>query len=160
MKKTYLFTIKDELSIYYPSKIIYDNKEFINAFHLILYLKALLFNDKRTAQYIQKESNINILKIYTKQIKNYQHKTYLKHSLDISKTVLKEKFNQHTNIYNKALNLYKSGYKFVYANRMEFFWSTGLIENSVDNYDETKWKGKNRLGKLIEEIIKENINNK
>jgi len=135
------------LSQWYPSCFVIDDTMYLTAEHYMMVQKALLFNDKETIIKILETNSPKEAKRLGRLVKNYDNDTWHRISLDVVIKGNIAKFQQN----NKLGDFLKStGDKIIVeASPYDKVWGIGMSMNDPDILDESKWRGKNLLGKAL-----------
>lgn len=131
-------------------------RRFFNTEQYYMFEKAICFGDMYIAQKIlELEFNecfsFNAKKL-GKQVKGFNQDEWNKVSYNIMLRGCLEKFSQNKVLFDKITSPEFEGKHFVEASLCDFIWGIGLGENEPDADDETKWKGTNWLGKVLDEV--------
>lgn len=146
----FFWTKHSPLSNHYPAHVVVDNVHFKSAEHLIMHRKALLFKDTQTASKILKSKDAAEAKSLGKEVKGFDKTVWNRHSLDIVKSAVLAKFNQHDDLRSALL---ATGSKvLVEANPYDKFWGVGLRLSDPKILDPGQWQGKNNLGELLQKV--------
>lgn len=143
-------------SNWYPCKFTYNNVEFNCSEQALMYEKAILFNDQKTAQRILEAKTPKEQKALGRLVKNYNENIWSKNREKIMTDILLAKFTSKNNFKNEMIK-YKN-YQFVEASPVDRIWGIGLHEDNELIKDETNWRGQNLLGKALTKVCNQ-INN-
>lgn len=150
MKKyTFFWKSNSPFSNWYKSKFIHNGIIYNCSEQYMMYQKALLFNDLKTAQKILETESPKEQKDLGRQIKNFNPDVWDKNCFSIMLKGLKEKFLQNEDCLN-ALEQAKNTI-LVEASPVDRIWGIGYAEDSALNHIDS-W-GENRLGKLLNQVI-------
>jgi len=117
----------------------------------MMYVKAITFNDLKSANDILHSTNPKEMKFLGRNVKDYKEDVWSVIRFDVVKRAVKAKFTQNLTL--KTLILQYKGILFVEASPYDKIWGIGFAENeALENID--KW-GKNLLGKVITEVCNE-----
>lgn len=140
------------LSQFYPSKFV-DHKNNVTYFSAEQYMhsqKAKLFDDNDTYRLIMNEKkNPKLIKRYGRLVKNFDQSQWNKRKEDIVFRGNYLKFRQNKHL--KDALLLTKGKRLVEA-REDSIWGIGLRITDHRIYDETKWKGLNLLGQILDKV--------
>ena len=150
---TVFFKGSSTFSNHYPCTFTIDNEQFNCSEQSYFYSKAKFFKDEYTAQEILNENNPVLQKKLAKSIKNVVEENWAQVKENYMYKSLKAKFTQ--NILLKNVLLETNNNVLVEGNPNDNYWSAGLSVYSRDIWKSSLWPGKNRLGKLLEEIRSE-----
>lgn len=149
----FFWTAKDIYSNFYYSPFNHQGKAFKWAEQAIMYRKAKLFGADEIANQILIATNPADCKQLgrSRQIP-FDGKIWDENKMKIFKEILLDKFKNP-----KLLSQLKSTgtKKFAEASPYDKIWGIGLRENHPDVLDESKWKGQNLLGKILDDVRKE-----
>ncbi len=150
-KTVYFWTYRDIFSNHYTYDMEIDGFKFNCVEQYMMYQKAMLFGDSKTAFKILNETIPNIIKQLGREVSNFNEKIWDEHKYEIVKKACYYKFFK-TNLYNQFIK-YK-GYNFVEASPYDKIWGVGLSENDDAILEEKNWRGQNLLGKILTELAK------
>lgn len=109
--------------------------------------KALLFNDKESAEKIIESKDPKKQKELGKLVKGFNEAMWNQHKFDIMVKGLVLKFEQNPNLKKQLL---ATGNKIIVeGSPKDKIWGVGLHYNDELILDEKNWKGKNLLGKAL-----------
>lgn len=143
--------------------IKYDGKEmeFFNSEQYFMWIKAITFDDKETAEKILKKGkNPKTAKALGREVKNYDDKKWNEIRYKVMVDANYYKYSQNEELKELLLNLEFDGKHFVEASKYDTIWGIGLTEDNPLVDDEANWKGQNLLGKVLDEIRKILLNEK
>ncbi len=139
----------------YPSQwflapITIDNQEFNCCEQRMMYMKALTFNDKETADLIMMEKEPKEQKKLGRLVKNFDADKWDTIADEIVYEANLAKFTQHQELNEKLLT---TGNKIIVeCSPYDKIWGNGLDITTTLNTPEEEWKGTNRLGKAIMKV--------
>lgn len=136
--KTFLF--QDEFGVKYYS-----------AEHYMMYWKAMAFKNEKIAKMVLADPSPREVKKYGRMIENYDDQIWdsIRYNIVVKGNILK--FAQNPDLL-QFLAKYKY-LKFVEASPQDKIWGIGLHFDDDRCLDESKWEGKNLLGKAINATI-------
>lgn len=143
-------------SNWYPCKFTYNNVEFNCSEQALMYEKAILFKDQKTAQRILEAKTPKEQKALGRLVKNYNENIWSKNREKIMINILLAKFTSNNKLKNVMIK-YKN-YQFVEASPFDRIWGIGLHEDNELIKNETNWRGQNLLGKALTKVCNQ-INN-
>jgi ribA/ribD-fused uncharacterized protein len=131
-------------------------RRFFSSEQYFMYEKAIHFGDTFTAEKILAlEFNENFsyaAKKLGRQVKGFDSDQWQKVSYDIMLRGCLAKYSQNKVLFDKITAPEFEGKHFVEASPYDKIWGIGIGENEPDADDESKWKGKNWLGKVLDEV--------
>ena len=133
-------------SQWYPSEFIdFEGVKYSSAEQYMMYQKALLFQDKETAQEILKENNPKNIKALGRKIKNFDEKVWNDKKLCI---VIMGNYHKFSNNVEMGELLLSTGDELIAeASPVDKIWGIGIDEqNAINGAD---WRGENLLGKSL-----------
>jgi len=140
------------LSHQYEIEIILDGKKYKNCEQRIMEQKALLFNDRETAELIMNETDINNYRRLGRQVKNFNYYIWNRNVDSIIYEVNMAKFQQNPALYDKLVE--SNNKTLVLCIKNDNLYANGLDVNESIMVPEKEWKGLNRIGKIIMEVRK------
>lgn len=109
--------------------------------------KAKEFGDDEIYKKMLDTPSGKAVKALGKKVKNFQKEVWDAKRLEIMMHGVKAKFVQHPELQKQLL---ETGDKQIgEADARDSFWGIGTSENTDKSVDPTKWKGQNRLGKIL-----------
>ena len=147
-----LFWGKNDIySNFYPVKFEHQGRTFQNSEQAFMWRKAQYFKDWLIAgKILQMAQQPNYAKSLGRKIKNYNDEQWDKVRFDIMREVVYDKFRQ-TNLKHQMIE--DGGNKeFVEASPYDGIWGVGLKDSDPRIHDKSEWKGKNMLGKVMNDV--------
>lgn len=149
---THIYFWRGIFSNWYPCQFTIDNILFYNTEQAFMYRKAILFDDKETAEKIIAEKDPHLVKKFGREIKDYNDDVWSLARRDAMFKVNLEKFKQNPGL---AIQLLDTGDKvLVEASPYDKVWGVGLAEDDDRILDESNWQGTNLLGNVLENVRK------
>lgn len=109
--------------------------------------KAKEFKDDEVYKKILETPSGKAVKALGKKVKNFQKEIWDGMRLEIMMRGVKAKFVQHPELQKQ---LQETGKREIgFADARNSFWGIGTSENTEKSADPSKWKGQNRLGKIL-----------
>jgi ribA/ribD-fused uncharacterized protein len=109
--------------------------------------KAKEFGDEEIYKKMIDTPSAKAVKALGKKVKNFIKETWDERRLEIMMRGVKAKFVQHPELQKQLLD---TGNKTIgEADARDSFWGIGTSENTEKSNDPSKWKGQNRLGKIL-----------
>lgn len=146
------------LSNWCPCDIKYyfedEDKEhyFPTSEHLFMYLKAKCFNDENAKSSLLLTVQPMMAKIIGRSVKNYDDKVWSEKRYEAMLKANYAKYEQNQDLREMLLDPKFDGKSFVEASPEDGIWGIKRMQNDQDADDETKWKGQNLLGKVLDEV--------
>ena len=131
---------------------------FYNTEQYFMYMKAIVFGDEVIAKQILEDGDPKKVKALGRKVQNYDEQMWNDKRFQIMLRANVAKFSQNEDLKQLLLSLEYEGRGFVEASPYDKVWGVRMYESNPDIDDETKWKGLNLLGKVLDEtrrIIKE-----
>ncbi|GMT10907.1 hypothetical protein PFISCL1PPCAC_2204, partial [Pristionchus fissidentatus] len=152
---TLFFTVVSPFSNFHPCLFREEDHEgemrrFSCVEQFYMFMKAAVFDDIDTAEDVMKERNPKRMKSLGKNVKGFQQQRWDQLSPQVMKKALTAKFSQ-----NEKLRRYlflTQGSQMVEASPMDTVWGIGLPMDSPDAINPRRWRGTNRLGKIMTEV--------
>ena len=134
----------------------YDGHDFFSSEQLFMYLKAKLFNDEESMEKILAASTSKDAKELGRLVKGFDQEVWdsEKENLMLEALRCKSKYSSEF----KSVLLENKDKIFVECNPYDNIWSCGLSENDPRGAEPEKWRGQNLLGKCMNRLIEELIN--
>lgn len=135
------------LSNWYPSPFVADGKKFSSAEQYMMYCKAKCFHDEEIAEKIMGTDEVAIIKALGRKVRNYEEEVWSRIRGQEVYEGLLEKFSQNEDL--KAKLLGTGDATLVECAVKDCIWGIGLSMDDPDRLEESKWRGKNLLGKTL-----------
>jgi ribA/ribD-fused uncharacterized protein len=132
------------LSQWWPSPFEVDGVAFATAEHYMMWGKAMLFGDERTAERILAAGHPKQAKDLGRQVRDFDQATWEEHRVDIVRTGNIHKFGQHDDL--REFLLGTRDRVLVEASPLDRVWGIGLREDDPRAEDPARWAGLNLLG--------------
>lgn len=127
--------------------------EFFNSEQYFMWVKAITFGDKETAEKILKKGkNPKVAKALGREVKNYDDKVWNEKRYQVMVEANMFKYSQSEELKELLLNIELDGKHFCEASPKDCIWGVGLSENDPLIDDEKNWLGTNLLGKTLDEV--------
>ena len=139
---------------------------FYNTEQYFMYMKAIVFGDEEIAKQILADGDPKKVKALGRKVQNYDEQVWNDKRYQIMLKANVAKFSQNEDLKQLLLSPEYKGHGFVEASPYDKVWGIRMYESNPDIDNETKWKGLNLLGKVLdetrriiveEESIKENF---
>ena len=125
---------------------------FFNTEQYFMFVKAIVFADHETADKIIKTKDPKKAKALGREVKGYDDKVWNEMRYKVMVDANKAKYSQNDDLKKLILNPEIADKNMVESSPLDLCWGTGFAETHPDADDETKWKGKNLLGKALDEV--------
>ena len=143
-----------EFSNFYKCDFELKGIRFDSSEKAFMYCKAMLFNDKEIAEMILKSKSVKECKRLGRKVRNYDDKIWNENKEKYMRIILFKKFSSDEKLKNMLLN---TGNKIIVeCAPFDKEWGIGIDVD--DLMAGKKWKGKNKLGKvlmIVRELIRE-----
>lgn len=147
----YVFFYGSVFSQWADTPFTENGVEFCTAEQYMMYHKATLMGDHKTANQILETSDPAVQKKLGRQITPWVQRLWDDNKYNIVLTGNLLKFSQNKQAYD-FLEKYGSNRTFVEASPYDKIWGIGLAENDIRCLDKNAWEGLNLLGKVITEV--------
>jgi len=127
---------------------------FFNTEQYFMFVKAIVFADHETADKILKTKDPKKAKALGREVKGYDDKVWNEMRYKVMVDANKSKYSQNDDLKELITSDDFKGKGFVEASPLDGIWGIKLGENNPLADDETKWRGKNLLGKALDETRK------
>lgn len=131
-------------------------RRFFSSEHCFMWHKANHFHDTETMNAIEamrfQECDSYGAKKLGRKVKNFDDTEWNKVSYQIMLLACLAKYSQNKTLYDFITSPEFEGKHFVEASPYDGIWGIKMGEDDPDADDETKWKGENRLGKVLDEV--------
>jgi ribA/ribD-fused uncharacterized protein len=143
-------TGKGCLSQWFPSPFTDDEHTFATAEHYMMWRKAILFDDQRTAARIIAADHPKQAKDLGRQVRNFDQATWEEQRYDIVVDGNTLKFSQHDDM--RAFLLGTGDRVLVEASPLDRVWGIGLKADDPRAEDPARWRGLNLLGFALSDV--------
>jgi len=127
-----------------------DGRCFGTAEQAMMYCKAILFADHKTAELIMEAVDPGRQKALGRRVKNFNEKIWNENKFEIVYRINLQKFSQNKGLRRK---LFQTGErKLVEASPVDTIWGIGLEASVADVTPEADWPGQNLLGEILTEV--------
>jgi len=127
---------------------------FYNTEQYFMYMKAIVFGDEEIAKQILADGDPKKVKALGRKVQNYDEQVWNDKRYQIMLKANVAKFSQNEDLKELLLSPEYEGHGFVEASPYDKVWGVRMYESNPDIDDETKWKGLNLLGKVLDETRK------
>jgi ribA/ribD-fused uncharacterized protein len=132
------------LSQWWPSPFVVDGITYATAEHYMMWGKAMLFADERTAGRILAAGHPKQAKDLGRQVRNFDQAMWEAHRSEIVVAGNTHKFGQHDDL--RAFLLGTGDRVLVEASPLDTVWGIGLHKDDPRAEDPAQWRGLNELG--------------
>jgi ribA/ribD-fused uncharacterized protein len=139
-----------ELSNFYETNFKIDGVEYKSAEHAFEAIKAKTFGDDETFEKILKAKSAQSAKSFGNKVKEFKEETWAEKQDEVMKSVVRAKFTQNLELRKKLLETEDK--LLANADSRDKYWGIGTSANTSIAKDPKKWKGENKLGKMLEEL--------
>ena len=140
-----------EFSNFYETNFTLDGVEYKSAEHAFQAIKARTFGDETHFGKILKAKSAQSAKSFGKKVSGFKEEVWTPEKKEgIMKQIVRAKFTQNLELRKKLVD---SGDKILAnADARDKFWGVGTSATTAIAKDPSKWKGENRLGKMLMEL--------
>ena len=132
------------LSNWYLSNFKIGSTQFSSMEQYMMYQKAIVFNDTKSAKKILETTDVSKIKALGRQVSNYNDKYWNGVRQIIIYKGLLEKFSQNKDSKKRLMN---TGNDILAECAVQDkIWGIGLSMKDVNRWDMEKWRGENLLG--------------
>ena len=132
------------LSNWYLSNFKIGSTQFSSMEQYVMYQKAIVFNDTKSAKKILETTDVSKIKALGRQVSNYNDKYWNGVRQIIIYKGLLEKFSRNEDLKKRLLN---TGNDILAECAVQDkIWGIGLSMKDVNRWDMEKWRGENLLG--------------
>lgn len=140
------------LSNWYPSRFKDENGIFYTSMEqYMMYQKAILFGDKKTAEKILSIDDVGKIKALGRQVSDFNEKIWSENKFNIVYNGIYLKFSQNPELKAKLLS-YDKDCIFAECAVYDKIWGIGLSMHNSDRFNKSCWLGENLLGKAITKV--------
>ena len=147
---TAFFTEHSPLSNHHRCSFSVDNQHFSSVEQYFMKCKATHFHDHNKAHEIMSTPNPKTAKALGRQVQNFDSSSWRSVCDEFMVKGLSAKFRQNPSL---AKFLKDTGNTvLVEANPHDTYWGVGVSLSNMDIWDPQKWRGKNTLGVLLQQL--------
>lgn len=139
-------------SNFYPCEIRNGMNTFKSSEHYFMYMKAEHFGDHESAKLILEAETPKEAKRLGRAVKGFNEKEWAAIRAIIMNVAVFTKFVQNKALRDELISSKYDGKTFVEASPYDKIWGIGLSEDDPDADDESKWRGLNLLGKVLNKV--------
>ena len=144
IKGDYAFFYGGCFSQWWPSKFMVENFTFNCCEQYMMFKKAMLFGDIKSAAEIMAESNPKNIKLIGRRVKNFDNYIWDQTKRDVVYKGNYYKFTENEEL--KEILLSTGNKVLVEASPKDTIWGVGLSVNDENIEDKNCWRGTNYLG--------------
>ncbi len=138
------------LSNWYMSDFVIDGIKFSSMEQYMMYMKAVTFDDKDSADQILAITDVERIKELGRAVKNYNNVVWNGVRQVVVYKGLLEKFKQNIELREMLLSTGDS--VLAECAVSDKIWGIGLSMHDVDRFDMSKWKGQSLLGFALMQV--------
>ena len=140
-----------EFSNFYETNFTLDGVDYKSAEHAFQAVKAKTFGDDANFGKILKAKSAQSAKSFGKKVVGFKDEVWTPEKKEeVMKQIVRAKFTQNLELRKKLLD---SGDKILAnADARDKFWGVGTSASTAIAKDPSKWKGDNKLGKMLMEL--------
>lgn len=128
------------------------NLHFFNSEQYFMYVKAIVFGDYDVADGILATKDPKKAKALGRAVKGYDDKVWNEMRYKVMVDANKAKYSQNEDLKKLITSDEFKGKHYCEASPVDYTWGCGFGENDPLADDESRWKGKNLLGKALDEV--------
>ncbi|HIB67497.1 MAG TPA: NADAR family protein [Phycisphaerales bacterium] len=132
------------LSQWWPASFKIGEREYPTAEHFMMYSKAMLFGDEKTAAQIMETESCKEVKALGRKVENFDSDLWREHRFAVVLRGNLAKFSQNEEL--KQYIFSTGDAIIVEASPTDNIWGIGLSEDKAKATDPANWKGMNLLG--------------
>ncbi|MGF6604013.1 ribA/ribD-fused uncharacterized protein [Paraburkholderia sp. GAS448] len=144
---TLFFGAEDPLSNWHPCRFEFRGRQFSCVEQLMMYAKAMLFEDHRLAEAILAAPDPRAQKKLGREVRGFHEAVWVEKRESIVTVGCREKFRQNRSL--AAALLATGDTVLVEASPYDRIWGVGLAWNDPRILDQSRWLGTNLLGKAL-----------
>lgn len=137
-------------SNFFPTRFYLDGRFWTTSEKYFMYQKAITFGDEEIAEKILSLDEPGKIKKLGREVKGFDNDYWNKVKEDIMYKAVRAKFEQDA-LCRECLLRYPTKH-FVEGSPTDTEWGVGIIYRDSTIDDSNNWKGKNLLGKILDEI--------
>jgi len=142
-----------EFSSFYDTTFKLDDVEYKSAEHALQAIKAKTFGDEENFKKIVKAKSAQSAKSFGKKVDKFDDKIWDEKKEDVMRQILRAKFSQNPDARKKLLDT--ADKTIANADPRDNYWGIGTSATTTIAKNPSKWKGENKLGKLLMELREE-----
>lgn len=154
----YVFFWQGKLSNFYKTEIHYQGMRFHSSEQLFMWFKAKFFNDEYRANLILESKTPKESKFHGRKVVNFNDDEWNKVKCDFMYKALQAKFYDNKELSSYLTRKEHNNKLFVEASHYDKIWGIGMDEKDSNLLQTSLW-GENLLGKLLNKLHNEILNN-
>jgi ribA/ribD-fused uncharacterized protein len=139
-----------EFSNFYETNFNLDGVEYKSAEHAFQGIKAKTFGDEDMFAKILKAKSAQSAKSFGKKVKDFKEDVWTEKKDEVMKTIVRAKFTQNLELRKKLTDTEDK--LLANADPRDKHWGIGTSAGTEVAKDPKKWKGENKLGKMLEDL--------
>ena len=151
---------KDTNSLIIPLNFENEDGIWKTSEHYFMWQKAKFFNDNKAAEEIKDAYHPAIAKMIGRTVHHYEDESWDENRYKAMHKAVYDKFSKIEECKKELLSDKYKSLHFVEANPFDNIWSIGIHFNDHLADDEKNWRGQNLLGKCLDQVREELLNNK
>ena len=147
---------KSCFSQWYQAPFTSDNCHFQTAEHYMMFAKAMLFDDKKSANKVLAAQSPGEAKAIGRTVANFNDQVWQQHRFEIVINANLAKFRAHNELANFLINT--NDRVIVEASPVDSIWGIGMAQDNPKIEQPEHWRGLNLLGYALMEVRERLIN--
>lgn len=139
-----------EFSSFYDTTFKLDDVEYKSAEHALQAIKAKTFGDETHFAKILKAKSAQSAKSFGKKVEKFDEKVWDEKKEEAMRSIVRAKFTQNPELRKKLLE--SENKILANADPRDQYWGIGTSAGTAIAKVPSKWKGENKLGKLLMEL--------
>ncbi|ULL13877.1 DUF1768 domain-containing protein [Paenibacillus sp. H1-7] len=157
-KFTFFYMTESPFSQWHPASFVVKGIRFNCAEHYMMYKKAMLFDDKASANKILRAKTPREQKQLGRMVQHFDKRKWESHCKQFVYEGNYAKFTQNPELLDSLLAT--KGTTLVEASPTDRIWGVGLLESDPKINNRRTWQGKNWLGEILtrlrEDLLQQN----
>lgn len=139
-----------QLSNWIDAPFKYAGIQYRSSLQFIMLHKVMMFGQRQLGQKIMQETSPEEIKKLATNFEGYRDMVWDVTCEGIAYRGIRAKFQQNPDLANKLL---ETGNKVLaFSSALDTNWGTGMSINQAEALEPSKWKGKNRLGRVLMDV--------
>jgi len=139
-------------SNFYPCRFVYKDVEWKSSEQCFMAMKAKCFKDEESYNRILESNTPQEARRLGRRVRGFNGILWFLASKSIMFEVVLAKFSQNDDLKSLILSDEFKGKKFVEGSPYDKKWGVGMRYTNPAIDDESNWKGKNLLGKVLDKV--------